>query len=835
MPNFRAINQASESPLKPTAGARQLPDTVSRPNCEMNPARPSVVVPLLHKPSEDQPRHKSDLGKAVAKAKRKRKKSSASTSKPRRQQAVREKKLVPSIEYSPRKPTGSSERGNDGAGDSEFVPSEADLTGISMSLASNTPSRRSPRKHPSKYRDTELSQQASSAHAAIRRESSPPMAPRIAARPTSPSLSSSPLRQKLYEQHEFVELPKEVFDRIDRIERSERIECKHRKKQKRIEKEAMMAEKRKDKGKAAEQRPIEETHRSRQKRDKRKAQGQMEQNEPRKRRKVEKSEKPRPEDPAYNGRGPSEGLQSSKQRSEGETTEEQAQRYRPVLIKAEDRLDINDSLSKTGIEARSEGSKNKKVQPSSQASAKTQHSPLHDAQLDKPGKQASKNRARKKRPPKQDCRESLKRREVSVPESFRPCTCSELPDYFTENPGYVPRLETWPRRASQFYEHVKQISNCRGTVHPRHVVNACYWILKESGYPERCDGNFVQATDEVAQRVSSTSGRSDPDPRRAQSSISPPVFYGKRSGCQPDPRTGSSVLVYQPSQDSNTKCSPSMALPVRNRGDSARTHDPSSIGQPSKSAELNKSCNYITPPRSSPLGQRLGVGVPNEGNDAPYGQENVGARQTSKILPEASSVHDRPQRSFDAQRRRHQSAPVNVLSRSSNGDERNNLFLVAPRREDHALQEISNNSIFQRMERRMDAFQKAILERLPTTAPTQIAAAGPVSAPAPITAAAAQGENGADQRPASSNERRRPSHANRPKLDRNVPAHLRLSDEAIIEVGRIVSPYERHVGAPQAFDQRGRLFADYKRLLSRTADDGGGLVWTLGEIRRLTR
>ena len=820
MPNFRAKNQLSESPLKPTPAVRQLPDIVSRPKGEMRQARPSVVVPALDKPSEDQPRQKSDIRQAVTKATkalekpRKKKRSSASTSKPRRQQAVRENKLVPSIEYSPRKPTGSPERDNDGAGDSEFVPSEADLTGISMSLASNTPSRRSPRKHPSKYRDTKLSPQASSAHAAIRRESSPPMAPGISARPTSPSLWSSPLRQKRYEQHEFVELPKKVFDRIDRSERSERIERKHRKKQKRIEKEAMMAEKRKDKGKAAEQRPIEETHRSRQKRDKRKAQGQMEQNEPRKRRKAEKSEKPRPEDPAYNGRVPSEGLQSSKQRSEGETTEEQAQRYRPVLIKAEDRLDINDSLSKTGIEARSEGSKNKKVQPSSQASAKTQHFPLHDEQLDKPGEQASRNRGRQERPPKQDCRESLKRREVSVPEGFRPCTCSELPAYFTEDPRYVPRLETWPRRASQFYEHVKQISNCRGTIHPRHVVNACYWILKASGYPERCEENFVQSTDEVAQGVSSTSGRSDSDPRRAQSSISPPVFYGKRSGCRPDASTGSSLRSgLRPLQDGGTEGTQSKTLPVRNQDRTARTHDAPLVSQPSKSAELNQTCNYLT---------------------APSGQENVGARQTSKTLLGASSVYDRPQRSFDAQRRRHQSAPVHVVGRNSAVGERDRLLQSAPQQHD-VLHEISNNAIFKRMNQRMDEFQKAILERLPATAPTQIAAAGPVSAPAPNTAAAAQGENGADGRPASSSERTRPSRAIRPRLDRNVPAHLRLTDEAIIEVGRIVTPYERHVGAPQAFDQRGRLFADYKRLLSRTADDGGGLVWTPDEIRRLTR
>ena len=444
MPNFRAINQASESPLKPTPAVRRLPDIVSRPKGEMHQARPSVVVPVLGKPSRDQHRHKSDLGKAVVEAKkasekqRKKKRSSASTSKPRRQQAVREKKLVPSIEYSPRKPTGSPERGNDGAGDSEFVPSEADLTGINMSSASNTPSRRSPRKHPSKYQDTGVSPQASSAHAAVRRESSPPMAPGTPARPTSPSLWSSPLRQNIYDRDEFVEIPKNVFERIEKP-----------KQEKCIKKEELIAEKQKGKGKAAEQSPIEETSRSREKRHKRKIEGQMEQIKPRKRRKSEKLEKPCPEYPAYDSRVPSEVLQMSKQTSapwssKGKTTEEQAQRYRPVPVKAEDRLDINDSPSKTDIEATSEGSKNKKVQPSSQASAKAQHLPLPDVQLDKPGEQASRDRVRKKRPPKQDCRESLKRREVSVPASFRLCSCRELPEYFTENPSNVPRLKDWP-------------------------------------------------------------------------------------------------------------------------------------------------------------------------------------------------------------------------------------------------------------------------------------------------------------------------------------------------------------------------------------------------------
>ena len=703
-----------------------------------------------------------------------------------------------------------------------------------MSSASNTPSRRSPRKHPSKNRDTGLSPQASSAHAAIGRESSPPIATGIKASSPSPSLTS-PLRQELDERG-FIELPQKVVERIERIER------KQRKKEKRF-KEAMMVEKWEEKGKAAEQRPIEETHRSRQKRDKRKAEGQMEQSEPRKRQKSEKSEKPHPEDLAYDGRVLSEGPQTRKQRgtrrsSKGKTTGKQVQRCRPVPVKAEDRSELTDSPSKTGIEARSESSKHKKVQLSSQASAKAQHSPLHAAQLDQPGDQASRDRGRKKRPPKQDCRESLKRREVSVHKSFRPCKCSELPYYFRRDPSCVPSLKTWPLGELEFLVHVEQISNCPGSIHPRHVVNACYWILKESGYPERYDDkNSIQSTDEVAQGFSSTSGWSGSNPRRAQSSISPPVFYGKRSGCRPDSSTGSSSRSgLRPPQDGRTECTQSKTLPVRNRDQTARTHDASLVSQPEKSAELIKSCHYLKPPHSSPLGQGRKFGVPShphEGNDSPSGQANVDARQISKILPEAPSILDRPQRSFDAQRRRHQSVPVNVASRSTTGDERNHSFPFAPQRQDNALHEISNNAILQRC---VDKLEK-VLERLPAAVPAQIAVPGSVSAPAASITAPAQGVNRVEQ-PRAGRNTRRLSHAERlrrfPKCDRNVPEHLRHTEEEIIEIGRIVNWYERHKRAPEAFGWgRGRLYSEYNELLGRSIN--GVPVWTADEIRRVTK
>ena len=800
MPSFRAINRPEERPVRSTEGERQLSGTMSRPKCDMEHVRPSVVVPLLRKSDETQTK------KPLEKPRKKKGSSASLTSKPRREQAPREKKVVYSIEYTPRKSTASPtpECGND---DSDFVPSKADL--VSVSSISNTPTRRSPRKHSGKCPITGSSPLDGSAPVIVKQKDLPTVAAVISAKPSSPSLWSSPVRQKLYEQDDFVELPGPVF------------EYEQGKKQLRIKKDAMMAEKRKEKGKSAEQTLslVEDTCGSRQKGEKRKADGQVEQSKQRKRQKSEKSEKsekPHSEDPAYDGRSPSEVPKPSKQRSsrwssKGKTTEEQAQRYEPVPVKAQNRSDITDTPSRAGIEGKFEGSKNKKMQPFSQANAETQHFPLHD---DQPREQAPRNSGRKNRRPTQDYSESFKRREVSVPESFRPCSCADLPDFYTRDPSHVPRLKDWPVGRLEFFEHIKQISTCRGSIHPSHVINACRKILKENGYPEQ---------------FPSMSGRKDSNPKRAQSSIPPPVFYGK-SGCQPDPSTGNSV--HQPQQNGNTGCSPLKTLPVRNRGETARAHGAPSVGQSSK---------YITPSNSSPLGHSRKAGVPShprECNDSPSRQENVGARQPSKNLLEPSRVVDRQERTFGAYRRRYQSAPVNAASRKTRIDERIHSGASAPQRH---LQEISHNAIILRIEQRMDELQKAIPqeiqkaihERLPVTAPTQIDAVQPVAAPAAsVTAAPAQEVNGVEQAPARA-KRKKPSHAERqlknPKLSRNVPEHLIHTDAQIIEIGKIVNGYRRHAEAPEAFNWTGHLYSKYKRLM--VVD--GVLMWTPEQISRL--
>ena len=83
----------------------------------------------------------------------------------------------------------------------------------------------------------------------------------------------------------------------------------------------------------------------------------------------------------------------------------------------------------------------------------------------------------------------------------------------------------------------------------------------------------------------------------------------------------------------------------------------------------------------------------------------------------------------------------------------------------------------------------------------------------------------AEQQPPQ--RKRRPSLQERkrrqPELPRDVPRHQRLSDRRLIEVGKRLNRYQRHVGAPYTFSWRGRLFAEYDYLLTRlNADESHG-------------
>ncbi|KAK0516652.1 hypothetical protein JMJ35_001255 [Cladonia borealis] len=59
-----------------------------------------------------------------------------------------------------------------------------------------------------------------------------------------------------------------------------------------------------------------------------------------------------------------------------------------------------------------------------------------------------------------------------------------------------------------------------------------------------------------------------------------------------------------------------------------------------------------------------------------------------------------------------------------------------------------------------------------------------------------------------------------PQLPRAIPpGTTRLSDAELIQIGKKISGYERHRGAPYAFSRRGRLYADYDYLMGRAGWD----------------
>ena len=69
-------------------------------------------------------------------------------------------------------------------------------------------------------------------------------------------------------------------------------------------------------------------------------------------------------------------------------------------------------------------------------------------------------------------------------------------------------------------------------------------------------------------------------------------------------------------------------------------------------------------------------------------------------------------------------------------------------------------------------------------------------------------------------------------MSRNVSVEQRLLDRDLIEVGKRKNGYQRHAGGPYAFSYRGRLYAEYDRLLD-LLDAEGRQAWSHKEKSRL--
>ncbi len=883
MSRFRAINRSSESLVEPTH-ERPLSDVVSRQTCETNrgqasasnpkqqrqyyTTRPGAVVTPQIVQGRSKPEGKTSIKQAVERSrkaertskKRKKREAGSSVSKPRRQQAHREKKLVYSIEHSSRKTTASStpERGTDG----DYIPSPADLARITLSSPSSTPSRRSPRKYSSRCPNagssalprstldgspSKILPQDGGTLAITKRENSP----NLEASSPSPLIWSTPVRQKRYEEDNFAELPREVFEYLQT------------KKQLAIKKEIMMAGKRKEKGKLAEERPVREMQGSTQKMNKRRAEGVVEDSERRKRPKSQKSQEHSTEahstanDCKILGTEPEASKPISPRRSfKGKTMKKRAPRYETVAVKAEDRFDITDVRSHmhshADIKVRSRSSKefqNGKVQRSFRAGAEAQDYRRHDQRPGQSNGQASRSCRQQKKSSNEGWCKAYKRREVILPRS---CSCLNLHKYFTRDPSRVPSLETFPEDEAEYFENLKQILNCRGSLHTLHVVDVCKRMLKDKEKQKRQDNDSPESNLEPAQGILTTDGQNNTNLRRAQSSIAPWDFYGNPTDAGSSSSSESEVRRVTPSLESRSisrpvsqptgvisKGSPSKSLPMRDRRKNATCLATAPARRcPSPSVVINSS-QSLTRPIPSPLAQRRSV--LHTSDSAPCGQENVGARPVSKSpLPEAPSRLNQSLISFSAQRRRHQSAPVDMHRRDNTVNQPRPLPLPAQQKHDNALREISSNATLQDLNRTI-ASLRDLIERFPAAPQIQIAAAQPVPAPAPapvpVPGPNAPNGNQGGQPPARGERRKRPSVAEqkltKPELDRNVPMHLRLDDDGIVRIGRIADGYERHKGAPYAFNWYGYLYRDYDHLLVMTVD--GATVWTAKQIRRLQR
>lgn len=855
MTSFRAINRSTPSPRKHTSGKRPLSDIVSRQSAETNrgeapdptevvvsakkirlspnghsreqthlsKARSLAVVVPRENPSFSGSKGKKNIAKAVAKAKKamhaprmKKDDSKSSTSEARRQQAPRAKKLMPSIEQSAQKRTASftPDSSVDGESESDYTPSLAIMTPTS---AARTPNPRSPRMQP--FPDAESS---GFTHSSSRTDNTPAdikeettitsqhsthLDATVASSPASPSIWDSPLRMKKYEEAKFVEVPKELF------------EYDATRKKLRGKEEALIAGKRRGKGKFVESKDKRKTEQVEQKghQSQRPAQWQY-----------PSLEYLMTKGPDFANEEPHASNQGSARRSpKGKSQDKPADRYKLVWIKTKDLPDIADVRSHPGVEARfgsSEDWQDGNVHCSFESQIPNEHLLRHSEHG---------------RPLNNDWRKPYERRELCVAEFSRSCSCALLPEYFTSKPNRVPRLAQWPGGKLEFFEHVKQISCCRGSIHPPYVVDACRKMLRKQDYPNRGDEESLESIVESDHGFQATNNRTDDYLGRAQSSIPPPTFYGYVDSYLPGPyarsssRSGPKINGNRQSMKALRKLPTlGMTLAVRERTKISTNLDGPSVELHSTPATAG---NSPTPPDSSVLGKRHRADVPRSqiSENSPQAEESVGARRNFEGPPEASSGRPEPPASFNARRARHQSAPVDLSRRTNTVNEHASLSQPEQSRHEHHLREISNKfspNDVQLLNRKLDS----VLERLSATA-TPVHS-GPVQAATAPTAVTADGhENRAQQRNVT--KRKRPSAAEwrekHPEFSSNVPVNLRKTEEQIIAIGRYISPYERHKNAPEAFKYKGGFRAEYEHLLDRT--ENGVLIWSRLERRRLNK
>ena len=231
---------------------------------------------------------------------------------------------------------------------------------------------------------------------------------------------------------------------------------------------------------------------------------------------------------------------------------------------------------------------------------------------------------------------------------------------------------------------------------------------------------------------------------------------------------------------------------------------------------------------------------------------NTDLQSASGTRPtEHSSQQSQRQLDYQSLRKRHRSLPAHAThsSKNAHADFANNTSITLTN--DGVLQIPLNNlshTILERFENKIASKTTELLretmEKINATAvtPTIIQEGSTLSgSSAPITAAplqqsavtpALQPANNAPMAPLPQSQNRQRTVAERmrrqPKLSSDVPECDKKSDDELIQIGKIISRYERHRQAPYAFTYYGTLRKrQYKYLFGRGE-------WTEEELSRIT-
>lgn len=424
------------------------------------------------------------------------------------------------------------------------------------------------------------------------------------------------------------------------------------------------------------------------------------------------------------------------------------------------------------------------------------------------------------------------RRHLTKYEKFRmpkacrkQCTCQLMPAYFTQTIDFVPSLATWRGSRLEFLEHVKQLSSCSG--HPPSVRDACYRMLEKEYYPESLGPSIAMSFAERCPKLTTTTSRS-----QGLQPLTNPKISNVRTALAAS--TSGRLLsdIGKLSAPNSLPLGPNAIISRISRDRSASSPLGTSVGDQQKPPPSSPSTNG---PRDAGMDSDQQVHLETQADNFEGGH--------IQFLEKAAAVPPRmlPRTPFGVQRKRHQSMPATFSGRRQTR---------SPQHQEKTLQgateRLSANGTVPGPETLLHGFS-AILDQLKKVAETfnqtsndqshrtrlvgnALPPPPPPSPPPPTGAAAAADRGQPARRKKQTDAQRRAGGA--PQLDRDVPHHLRESDEILLEIGKKPNGYQRHKLAPYAFSYRGRLYKEYIGLLT-ARDQQGNSVWDCEVMSRV--